>query len=274
MTMEIWAEADPLLDSDFASLIAAEDETLLSRPVYSQLSLFALSVALFRILKQRGYAPYIVMGHSMGEVTALFAAGAISLDVAFRFLRRRAELMEEIVPPGTGAMAAIQNLDIHQVRGLCSEASRPGEIVQVAAINADNQVVIAGIQEAVRRVASTVPRIGGEAVPLKMALPVHCDLMKRVSDILREEYGRGWVSDPEIPFVSSVSGGVETKGAEIEKLLHAQLHSPILWKQSVLTAVELGIEKVIEVGLAGSLLGLIKRIDRRIGRTSVEQLLS
>ena len=96
MMIEICVEADPMLAPDFTRLISERDETLLSRTLYSQLSLFALSVALLRILKERGHTPYLVMGHSMGEVTALFAAGAISLDVAFRFLRRRAELMEEI----------------------------------------------------------------------------------------------------------------------------------------------------------------------------------
>ena len=271
---ETFGEADRLMAPSLSSAVFDRSTDLLALPRYSHLAIFTLSVSLQRILRGRGHAPQLVMGHSMGEVAALVAAGALPFERAFHFLERRAEMMERLTPPGTGSMAAVHDLDLPVVGRLCGEACRPGELVQVASLNAENQIVVAGNRGALQRVLSMAEEIGGGVVPLEINVPVHCDLMRPVSEALEEEYGRGWIVAPAVPFISSVTGEVVKTGARAEELLHAQLHRPILWSASVRTAiVEMGIEKVIEVGPGRALLGLFKRIDRGIARVHAEELL-
>lgn len=270
---ETLGEADRLIAPSLSSALFDRRADLLALPRYSQLAIFTLSVSLQRILREHGHVPHLVMGHSMGEVAALAAAGALPFDRAFRFLERRAEMMERLTPPGTGSMTAVHDLDLPEVGRLCRDAGRPGELVQVASINAENQVVVAGHMGALQRVLAMAEEIGAGVVPLEIDVPVHCDLMRPVSEALEAEYGRGWISNPAVPFISSVSAEVVETGARAEELLHTQLHSPILWSASVRTAIEMGIERVIEVGPGRALLGLFKRIDKGIARVHAEELL-
>ena len=270
---ETFDRADRLIDPPLTDFVFGRRAGLLARPAYSQLSIFTLSIALQRILAQKGHAPHAVMGHSMGEVSALVTAGALSFDRAFTFLRRRAELMEEATPPGAGAMAAVHDLRLPEVRRLCAEVRRSGETLRVASVNAENQVVLAGSAKAIDRALVGAERAGAGVVPLDMEIPVHCDLMRPISDALRKEFGHDRVADPAVPVISSVSGAVVTTGEKAESLLHAQLHRPILWTASVRAAVEMGIERVVEVGPGRALLGLFKRNDRRIARVHAEELI-
>ena len=198
-------------------------------------------------------------GHSLGEYSALVAAGALDFEQAVRLVRRRGEFMQEAVPVGTGAMAALLGVDLAVAEQVCAEAAR-GDVVGVANINSPGQIVIAGHRAAVERaVAAAAERGGKKSVLLPVSAPFHCALMKPAADRLAAELERVPVSAPRIPVVRNVDGGVTRTADEVKPFLVQQVASPVRWTDCVERLQREGAGAFLEVGPGRVLTGLLKR---------------
>jgi len=203
--------------------------------------------------------PDLAAGHSLGEYSALVVGGALSFADAVRLVRRRGEFMQEAVPVGTGAMAALMGVDLPTVEQVCAEAAQ-GEVVGVANINSPGQIVVAGHRTAVERaVAGAGARGGKKSVMLPVSAPFHCALMKPAADRLAAELDRVAVSAPRIRIVRNVDGGVTTSADEVKPFLVQQVASPVRWTDCVERLAREGAAAFLEVGPGRVLTGLLKR---------------
>jgi [acyl-carrier-protein] S-malonyltransferase len=216
-------------------------------------------VAAAAALAERGVTPGLTAGHSLGEYSALVAAGALRFADAVRLVRRRGEFMQEAVPVGTGAMAALLGVELATAEQVCAEAAQ-GEVVGVANINSPGQIVIAGHRTAVERaVAAAAARGGRKSVLLPVSAPFHCALMKPAADRLASELDRLTVSAPRIPVVRNVDGGVTRTADEVKPFLVQQVASPVRWTDCVERLAREGATGFLEVGPGRVLTGLLKR---------------
>jgi [acyl-carrier-protein] S-malonyltransferase len=217
------------------------------------------SVAAAAALAERGVVPDLAAGHSLGEYSALVVGGALRFAEAVRLVRRRGEFMQEAVPVGTGAMAALMGVDLAAAEQVCAEAAQ-GEVVGVANINSPGQIVIAGHRAAVERaVAGAAARGGRKSVMLPVSAPFHCALMKPAADRLAAELDRVAVSPPRIRIVRNVDGGVTTSADEVKPFLVQQVASPVRWTDCVERLAREGAAAFLEVGPGRVLTGLLKR---------------
>ena len=225
----------------------------------TQPAVLTTSVAAAAALAERGVTPALAAGHSLGEYSALVVAGALRFADAVRLVRRRGEFMQEAVPVGTGAMAALMGVELAAVEQLCAEAAQ-GEVVGVANINSPGQIVIAGHRAAVERaVEGAAARGGRKSVLLPVSAPFHCALMKPAADRLIAELERVAVSDPRIPVVRNVDGGVTRTADEVKPFLIQQVASPVRWTDCVERLAREGATGFLEVGPGRVLTGLLKR---------------
>jgi [acyl-carrier-protein] S-malonyltransferase len=235
----------------------------------TQPAILAVSVAVYRLLVSRGVTPAIVAGHSLGEYSAHVAAGTISFADALRTVRRRGQYMQESVPVGTGAMAAVLGIDADTVARACAETA-DGEVVSPANLNAPGQVVIAGSQDAVARAGVRAKELGARrVVPISVSAPFHCALMKPAERRLEPDLRALVVTDPVLPVVANVDGRPKQEaGAAIDALIR-QVSAPVLWEAVVQELVSTGADLFVEVGPGTVLGGLIKKIDRSVSVVSV-----
>jgi [acyl-carrier-protein] S-malonyltransferase len=256
----VWARADAALGFPLSTLCfdgPAEDLALTAN---TQPAVLTASVAAAAALAERGVAPALAAGHSLGEYSALVAAGALDFEHAVRLVRRRGEFMQEAVPVGTGAMAALLGVDLAVAEQVCAEAAR-GDVVGVANINSPGQIVIAGHRAAVERaVAAAAERGGKKSVLLPVSAPFHCALMKPAADRLAAELDRVPVSAPRFPVVRNVDGGVTRTADEVKPFLVQQVASPVRWTDCVERLGREGAGAFLEVGPGRVLTGLLKRI--------------
>ncbi len=238
----------------------------------------ALGEDFFRLLREgpleeltltRNVRPAVVAGHSLGEYSALVAAGALDFTDAIRLTRRRGELMQSAVPAGTGAMAAVMGLDRAALEAVCAAAAQ-GEVVSPANFNAPGQIVIAGHEKAVERASAAVAAAGGKAIAIKVSAPFHCALMRPAAEGLAAALETVLVHAPRIPVVANVSAEAVTDPAEIKRLLARQVDGPVRWSECVERLVALGVGTVVEVGPGKVLQGLVKRIDKSLRILGVE----
>ena len=279
---ETLEQADAALGVPLTALCFDGPEDALTLTENTQPAVLAVSVAAYRLLVSRGVSPQIVAGHSLGEYSAHVAAGTISFADALRTVRRRGQYMQEAVPVGTGAMAAILGLDAETVRRACEETAGD-EVVSPANLNAPGQVVIAGAQGAVARAAARAKELGARrAMSLPVSAPFHCALMKPAEQRLEPELRRLVVSDPTIPVVANVDAEPKADAATSIDALVKQVSAPVQWEAVVRRLVAAGTDTFVEVGPGKVLSGLIKKIDRQVrtgnvedpdGLTRVEQLL-
>src|SRR5262245_26265479 len=219
----VFEEASDTLGADFTRLIFEGPEADLALTANTQPAVLTASVAAAAACAERGLVPALAAGHSLGEYSALVVAGALSLADAVRVVRRRGELMQEAVPVGTGAMAAIMGVGLPVVEQVCAEAAQ-GEVVEVANVNSEAQIVIAGHQAAVERAVAIVRERGGrKSVLLPVSAPFHCALMAPAAEGLALELGRVPVSDPTIPVVRNVDAGVTRTAADVVPFLLRQV---------------------------------------------------
>ena len=275
-------QADAALGVPLTALCFDGPEDALTLTENTQPAVLAVSVAVYRLLASSGVSPQIVAGHSLGEYSAHVAAGTISFADALRTVRRRGQYMQEAVPVGTGAMAAILGLDAETVRRACEETAGD-EVVSPANLNAPGQVVIAGAQGAVARAAARAKELGARrAMSLPVSAPFHCALMKPAEQRLEPELRRLVVSDPTIPVVANVDAEPKADAATSIDALVKQVSAPVQWESVVRRLVAAGTDTFVEVGPGKVLSGLIKKIDRQVrianvedpdGLTRVEQLL-
>ncbi len=256
----VFQEADEALGEDLTRLIFEGPEADLALTVNTQPAILTVSVAAAAAAAERGLRPALAAGHSLGEYSALVVAGALAFGDAVRIVRRRGQFMQEAVPVGTGAMAAILGLDLGQVQAVCAEAA-DGEVVEVANINAPQQVVIAGHRAAVERAVALAARRGGrKSVLLPVSAPFHCALMQPAAARLREVLDAVPVREPTIPVVRNVDAGLTRTAAEVKPALVAQVSSPVRWTEVVQRLHAEGARVFVEVGPGRVLTGLLRRI--------------
>ncbi|MCZ6489288.1 MAG: ACP S-malonyltransferase [Acidobacteria bacterium] len=236
----------------------------------TQPAILACSVAAYRVLQERGVSPAYVAGHSLGEYSALVAAGSIDFSDALRIVRRRGQYMQEAVPAGTGAMAALLGLARDQVEELCRGAAN-GEVVTPANFNTPGQIVVAGNVGAVERVMESALAAGAKrALQLPVSAPFHCSLMQPAQQRLVPELQSVRFSDLRFPLVNNVRAEEVKTGPQARQGLIDQIPSPVLWEQSVRRLLSLGIEQFIEVGPGRVLTGMLRQIDRKVPAVNVE----
>ena len=255
----VWAEADAALGFPLSRLCFEGPAEDLALTANTQPAVLTASVAAAAALAERGVTPGLAAGHSLGEYSALVVAGALRFADAARLVRRRGELMQDAVPVGTGAMAALLGVDLPAAEQACAEAAQ-GEVVGVANVNSPGQIVIAGHRAAVgRAVTAAAARGGKKSVMLPVSAPFHCALMKPAADRLAAELERVTVSTPRIPIVRNVDGGVTTTADEVKPFLVQQVASPVRWTECVERLSRAGATAFLEVGPGKVLTGLLRR---------------
>ena len=259
---EVYAQADAALGFPLGALCFEGPEAELQLTANTQPAILATSVAALRPLLARGVKPQRVAGHSLGEYSALVAAGALSLEDALRTVRRRGQYMQEAVPVGVGAMAAILGLDLAAIEGACREAA-DGEVVAPANVNSPGQVVIAGHAAAVARASEKCKAAGAKrAVPLPVSAPFHCALMQPAQDRLAPDLEALAFRDPEPPLVNNVDAALVREAAACRAGLVRQVSGTVRWQQSVERLAQEGVTTFVEVGPGTVLSGLVKKIAK------------
>jgi [acyl-carrier-protein] S-malonyltransferase len=259
---QTFAEADAALGQAISRIIFDGPEDQLTLTQNTQPAILTVSIAAYRLLASRGFTPAFVAGHSLGEYSANVAAGTFAFADALRLVRRRGQYMQEAVPVGEGAMAAIIGLDTDAVAQACAEAAQ-GQVVSPANLNGGGQVVIAGAKDAVARASEAARARGAKrAIPLPVSAPFHCALMQPAQDRLAPELRAVAAQDPRVPVVANVDAEPKRdKDAAIEALVR-QVSSPVRWESVVQRLASEGVTTYVEVGPGNALSGMVKRIHR------------
>ena len=257
---QTFAEADAALGEPLSDLIFNGPAETLTLTQNTQPAILTMSIAVCRLLAQRGVAPAFVAGHSLGEYSAHVAAGTFAFADAVRLVRNRGRYMQEAVPVGEGAMAAILGLDEAGVNRACEEAAH-GEVVSAANLNGGGQIVIAGTAAAVARASDKAKALGAKrAIPLPVSAPFHCALMKPAELRLTPELRAVNSADPRVPVVANVDAEPKrTAAASIDALIR-QVASPVRWEDVIRRLASEGVTRYVEVGPGKALSGMIKRI--------------
>ena len=259
---ETFAEADAALGESLSRLCFEGPEEQLTLTENTQPAILAVSVAAYRLAAALGLQPTFVAGHSLGEYSANVAAGTFDFGDALRIVRRRGRYMQEAVPVGTGAMAAVLGLDAALVAQACAEAAQ-GDIVSPANMNGAGQVVIAGSTAAVARAGERAKALGAKRViPLSVSAPFHCALMKPAEARLAPELRALRTADPRVPIVANVDAEPKRTAAEAIEALVAQVSSPVRWEDVVRRLASEGVTTYVEVGPGTVLSGLVRKIHR------------
>ena len=267
---ETLEQADAALGEPLSQLCFEGPADTLTLTENTQPAVLAVSVAVYRLLASRGVSPALVAGHSLGEYSAHVAAGTISFADALRTVRRRGRFMQEAVPVGDGAMAAVLGLDAATVGQVCEETAL-GDVVSPANLNAPGQVVIAGTRDAIARASARAKDRGARRVlPLPVSAPFHCALMKPAQTRLEPELRALVVSDPVIPVVANVDAEPKHDAASAIQALVQQVSAPVKWEAVVRRLTTLGVDTCVEVGPGTVLSGLIKKTDRDVRVASLE----
>jgi [acyl-carrier-protein] S-malonyltransferase len=259
---ETFAEADAALGEPLSRICFEGPEEQLTLTENTQPAILAVSTAACRLLAERGVTPALVAGHSLGEYSANVAAGTFSFADALRIVRRRGRYMQEAVPVGSGAMAAVLGLDAEHVARACEEAAH-GDVVGPANLNGAGQVVIAGTREAVTRAGELAKAMGAtRVVPLPVSAPFHCALMKPAEDRLAPELRALRTEDPRVPIVADVDAEPKRDARAAIEALVAQVSSPVRWEAVVRRLASEGVTTYVEVGPGTVLSGLVRKIHR------------
>ena len=264
---EVFEEVDDALHENLSRLMFTGPEDVLTLTRNAQPALLAVSIAIIRVLQADGHRVpdmvALVAGHSLGEYSALTAAGCFSLADAARLVRLRGEAMQEAVPVGDGAMAAVLGLDIEAVTEIAKQASTQDEICVVANDNAPGQVVVSGHKPAVERAVDLAREQGARrSVFLPVSAPFHSPLMVPAAERMREALAQVSLSAPTVPVVTNVTAAPEKEPEVLRGLLVDQVTAPVRWRESVERLKAEGIEEIVEVGAGRVLSGLVRRIDR------------
>jgi [acyl-carrier-protein] S-malonyltransferase len=256
----LYEEASSILGYDVAALCFEGPAERLNLTEHTQPALLVSSIAALRAFEPAGVRPVAVAGHSLGEYSAIVAAGGLSFNEAVSLVQKRGRYMAEAVAPGTGLVAALLGLTPDVVKEICQEASSVG-VVAAANFNCPGQVVIAGEKAAVERAIELAKTKGcRKALPLPVSVPVHTPLMQRAADRLAKDVAAARWTDLTAPLVNNAEAKPLMKAADVQASLIRQLPSSVLWEDSIRTMARLGVKTFIEVGPGTVLTGLIKRI--------------
>ena len=270
---ELFEEADDSLGFSLTKLCFEGPDEELMKTYNTQPAILTASTACARVLAQEGFTPDIAAGHSLGEYSALVAAGALSFADAVKTVRQRGQFMQDAGPLGEGGMAAILGRDEDKIKEICTAISAQGGTVQAVNFNCPGQIVIAGSTKAVEEAANAMKEAGAKrAVILHVSAPFHSTLMEPAAKRLAEVLDTITINDAKIPVVANVSGQIETKAADIKASLVKQAASPVLWIDCTKTMQAFGAETFVEVGPGKTLCGFNRKIDRKIKSLNVEDV--
>ena len=263
---EVFKRAGAALNEDMADLCFNGPQERLTLTENAQPALLTVSAALYQVLKGEGASPHFVAGHSLGEYSALVAAGVISLEDGVRAVRLRGRFMQEATPPGEGSMAALMGLSKEQVEELCAQVSQEtGRVIEPANFNSPSQIVVSGHRDAVLRLMEVAKEAGcRRAVELKVSAPFHCSLMRPAQERLAPVLSEIDFADAAFPVVPNVTGEPVSEGGTLRELLVKQVTAPVLWQLSVERMIEEGVTLFVEVGAGTVLSGLIKKTNRKV----------
>ncbi|MBP2661124.1 MAG: malonyl CoA-acyl carrier protein transacylase [Firmicutes bacterium] len=268
---KVFQAADEALGFSITHMCFNGPEDELRKTVNTQPAILTVSIALYEVLKEHGIVPTIVAGHSLGEYSALVAAGAISFSDAVQLVRKRGLFMQEAVPLGEGSMAAILGSDRQIVIDICQKAEAEFGAVQAVNFNCPGQIVIAGKTKAVEKAAEMLKTAGAKrAVILPVSAPFHSTLMKPAAEKLAVELSKITINDAVIPVVANVNGQTLTKSQDIEVSLVKQADHPVEWEECVAEIVNFGADTFIEVGPGKVLSSFTKKIAKEIANLNVE----
>ena len=268
---DVFERADRALGFSLSDLCFEGPGEELKLTENTQPAILATSIAVERVLAQKGVVPDFVAGHSLGEYSALVTAGSLGLESALTLVRKRGRYMQEAVPVGVGAMAAILGLAADEVGEICRRAAE-GEVVEPANFNGGGQVVIAGHRAAVERVSALAKESGARrTIPLPVSAPFHCQLMKPAADRLSRDLQATEFSNLQMPLVTNVDAIPITESSDARSGLERQVASPVRWEASIHRLVEEGVTRFIEVGPGRVLAGLLRKIHKQANVASIEK---
>ncbi len=266
-------KADEVLGFNISKLAFEGPEDELKQTANTQPALLTASITLLEALKAHDIQPDYVAGHSLGEYSALVAAGVLSFEDAVAIVRARGQFMEQAVPAGQGAMAAVLGAERTALSELCAAVTADGHAVELANVNCPGQIVISGTREGVEAAGARVKEIGGKrAIPLEVSGPFHSSMMKPAAQLLEERLQGITFEDASVPVVANVTAQAVTSGDEVRKLLVEQVYSPVLWEDSVRYLIEQGVDTFIEIGPGNVLTGLIKKTDKDVRLFNISSL--
>ncbi|OCW93594.1 MULTISPECIES: ACP S-malonyltransferase [Alishewanella] len=270
LVKDTFNEASAALGYDLWALVANGPEEQLNETQRTQPALLTASVAVWRVWQQQGGAtPAYFAGHSLGEYSALVCAGVLSLADAVKLVEKRGQYMQQAVPAGTGAMAAIIGLDDAAIAKACADAAQ-GEVVAPVNYNSPGQVVIAGHKAAVERAGEACKAAGAKrALPLPVSVPSHCALMRPAAEQLAVDLAALHFNMPVIPVVNNVDVELADSAEAIKEALIRQLYSPVRWTETIEYFAAQGVTEVLELGAGKVLSGLIKRINKELNTSSI-----
>ncbi|HAU4031577.1 TPA: ACP S-malonyltransferase [Legionella pneumophila] len=273
---DAFTEASDALGYDLWDLVQNGPETKLNQTEYTQAAMLTADVAIYRLLMQLGVPqPQVMAGHSLGEYAALVCANSLSLKDAAQLVARRGQVMQNAIPLGEGAMAAIVGLSDEQVRSLCEQASTANHLVTPANYNALGQIVVAGHRVAVDKLIQLAEETGARlAMIIPVSVPCHCPLLKNAAELFAENLAQIEFQVPSVDVISNVDLSIYHSTQHIRDKLKEQLYSPVRWVETVQLIQQRGIELVVECGPGKVLNGLIKRIERNLTTISVYDTIS
>ena len=266
----IFDEADETLETKLSSLIFEGDAEELTLTYNAQPALLTTSIAVLEKFKESGIPPDFTAGHSLGEYSALVAAGAMTFKDAVYTVRKRGEFMNEAVPAGEGAMAAILGMDAESLKKVTDQVTENGHLVQLANLNCPGQIVISGTAKGVELASEEAKNNGAKrAIPLEVSGPFHSELMKPAAQKLEEVLSACELKNAAVPVISNVSADVMTEKDDIKKKLIEQLYSPVRFEETINKLIDEGVTTFVEIGPGKVLSGLVKKVNRRLKTISV-----
>jgi [acyl-carrier-protein] S-malonyltransferase len=271
---EVFARADEALGEKLSRLILEGPEDELTLTANAQPAIVTVSCAMLAAIRERIPSippPAFAAGHSLGEYSALVASGALRLEDAVRTVRARGRAMQEAVPPGTGAMAAVMGLEPAKLEELCRKAAQD-EVVSPANFNTPGQIVVAGHAAAVARVSELVTAEKGKAIPLKVSAPFHCALMAPAARALEAKLSEIGVHPLAFPIVANVDAQPNTDAVRVKELLVRQVDGCVRWEESVRLIAGKGVDRALEIGPDNKLAGMVKRIAKDLKVLSVNSV--
>ncbi|WP_283152241.1 ACP S-malonyltransferase [Guptibacillus hwajinpoensis] len=264
VSKDVFTEADHRLNFELTKLIMNGPIETLTRTENAQPALVTTSVAVLEALREKGITADYTAGHSLGEYSALVASGALSFSDAVFAVRNRGLYMEEAVPSGEGAMAAIMGMEREELQQVVDEVSASTDTVQLANLNSPGQIVISGAKAGVEKASEVAKEKGARRViPLQVSGPFHSSLMKPAADQLSGILEAIEIKDASIPVIANVTAEPSTSAEEIQNHLLKQIYSPVLWEDTVRKLMDLGVDTFIEIGPGNVLSGLVKKVNRR-----------
>ncbi len=264
LARKIFNKANEILNMDLSSLVFDGNSDILQKTEITQPAILTTSVAALKVLTMYGIKPRAVAGLSLGEYTALIAAGSIKLEDALPLVQKRGKMMQEAVPSGVGSMAAVMGLGRDEIIEVCNKGKAFG-IVEPANYNSPGQIVISGEKKAVEKTMDLAKKAGAKrVVPLKVSAPFHCSMLSGVEKTLKVELDKIEIRSAQIPFIANINADYIVKGTDIKKALIKQVSNAILWEDSMKRLLNDGITAFYEVGPGKSLTGLLRHVNKEV----------